>query len=142
MKIYKQLSRLMLIVVLLYSGCFTVVKKNTEILWDTYGVPHIYASDYNQLFYAFGWAQMRNHGNLMLRLFAQARGQAAEYFGEPYLISDQWVHLNNIPQRAAEWLELQKPDFKQYFQSFTAGINDYAAQFPDEINSDTELFYQ
>ena len=56
---------------------------------------------------------MRNHGNLMLRLFVQARGQAAEYFGEPNIIDDPWVHMNNIPQRAAEWLESQQPDFKQ-----------------------------
>ena len=138
MKIYTPVSRIILIAVLLYSGCITVEKKDTEILWDTYGIPHIFAGDYNQLFYAFGWAQMRNHGNLMLRLFGQARGQAAEYFGESYLISDQWVHTHNIPQRAAEWLDLQKPEFKQYFQSFTAGINDYAAQFPDEIDSDTK----
>ena len=103
MKIYRQTNRIILIAVLLYSGCITVVKKDTEILWDTYGVPHIFADDYNQLFYAFGWAQMRNHGNLMLRLFGQARGQAAEYFGESYLVSDQWVHTHNIPQRAAEW---------------------------------------
>jgi len=142
MKIYRQTSRIILIAVLLYSGCITVVKKDTEILWDSYGVPHIFAGDYNQLFYAFGWAQMRNHGNLMLRLFGQARGQAAEYFGESYLLSDQWVHTHNIPQRAAEWLELQKPEFKQYFQRFTAGINDYAAQFPDEIDLIAKLFYQ
>ena len=29
----------------------------TEILWDTYGVPHIYAAGREAMFYAHGWAQ-------------------------------------------------------------------------------------
>ena len=30
--------------------------SSPEILWDTWGVPHIYASDAVDLFYGFGWA--------------------------------------------------------------------------------------
>ena len=28
--------------------------KGTEILWDRYGVPHIFAPDHASLFYAYG----------------------------------------------------------------------------------------
>jgi acyl-homoserine lactone acylase PvdQ len=42
-----------------------------EILWDTYGVPHIFAADVESLFRAYGWAQMEAHGNLILRLYGQ-----------------------------------------------------------------------
>ncbi len=59
--------------------------QNTEILWDTYGVPHIYGIDNQGVFKAFGWAQMHSHGNLLLRVYGQARGRAAEYWGEDYL---------------------------------------------------------
>ena len=52
----------------------------TEILWDSWGVPHIFAADMPNLFYAFGWAQMANHGDLLLELYGQARGRAAEYW--------------------------------------------------------------
>ena len=61
------------------SGCNKAPVKKSEILWDTYGVPHIFADNYEDMFYAYGWAQMRNHGNLLLQLYAQARGQGAEY---------------------------------------------------------------
>src|SRR6185503_6925214 len=54
---------------------------STEILWDRYGVPHIYASDREAMFYAHGWAQMRNHADLLLRLYGESRGRAAEYWG-------------------------------------------------------------
>ena len=33
-------------------------QSQTEILWDRWGVPHIFAPDLDQAMYAFGWAQM------------------------------------------------------------------------------------
>ena len=50
-----------------------------EVLWDTWGVPHIFADDAPGLFFGFGWAQAHAHGDLLLRLYAQARGRSAEY---------------------------------------------------------------
>jgi len=64
-------------------------RPSSEILWDTYGVPHIRAADRRSLAFAFGWAQMRNHSDLLLRLAAQARGRAAEYLGPGYLDEDR-----------------------------------------------------
>ena len=52
--------------------------KGTEILWDRYGVPHIFAPDHASLFYAYGYAQMEAHSELLLRLYAQARGRVVE----------------------------------------------------------------
>ena len=44
--------------------------KGTEILWDTWGIPHITAADHASLFYAYGYAQMEAHSELLLRLYA------------------------------------------------------------------------
>jgi len=46
--------------------------------------------------------QMQSHGDLLLRLYGQARGRAAEYW-QKYLESDQWVQTMGIPERAQEW---------------------------------------
>ena len=132
--IKRKFSILALSLILFISGCNSNSNKTSEILWDNYGVPHIFAKDYNELFYLFGWAQMRNHANLMLRLFAQSRGRAAEYYGKKHIDSDKWVHTHNIPNRAEDWLELQNPTFKRYFESFVNGINDYANNFPGDID--------
>jgi acyl-homoserine-lactone acylase len=112
--------------------------KNTEILWDTYGVPHIYGKDTKSLFYAFGWAQMQSHGNLLLRLYGQARGQAAEYWGENYLESDKWVRTMGIPTRARQWYEAQNPAFRSYLDAFTAGINAYARKHAELIDDEVQ----
>ena len=59
-----------------------VPAKGTEILWDRYGIPHIFAPDHPSLFYAYGYAQMEAHAELLLRLYAQARGRGAEFYGD------------------------------------------------------------
>jgi acyl-homoserine-lactone acylase len=105
-----------------------------DILWDTWGVPHIYASDEQNLFHAFGWAQAHSHGDLLLRLYGQARGKAAEYWDEDHLASDRWMISNRVPERAREWLDLQSPDFRRNLEAFAAGINAYAHTHPDRIS--------
>ena len=106
-----------------------------EILWDQYGVPHIYAADRESMFYANGWAQMHNHADMLLRLYGESRGRAAEYWGPPYLELDRWVQLNGVPERALEWYTAQDPTFRKYLDAFAAGINDFAKAHPDAISS-------
>lgn len=62
------------------AACRNAAPSNggTEILWDTWGVPHIYAPSDAQAFKAFGYAQMQAHGDLLLKLYGEARGRAAE----------------------------------------------------------------
>src|SRR5215213_8107541 len=89
-----------------------------ELLWDTWGVPHIFADDTVNLFYGFGWAQMHAHGDLLLRLYGQARGRAAEYWGERYLESDRLLRTIGTPSRAPEWYAAQSPDFRADLEAF------------------------
>lgn len=104
-----------------------------EILWDTWGVPHIYAEDNNSLFYGYGWAQMHSHGDLILQLYAQARGEMAAVFGEAALESDVIMHTLGLPQVAREWYDAQTDEMRGYLDSFAAGMNAYAEANPDLI---------
>lgn len=115
------------------------VPRSTEILWDTYGVPHIYGKDARSAFKAFGWAQMQSHGNLILRLYGQARGRAAEYWGEEYKTSDRWVRTMGVPDRAREWYKAQSPTFRSYLDAFAAGINSYAQEHADLIDDEVSV---
>jgi acyl-homoserine-lactone acylase len=117
----------------------SIPPTNTEILWDTWGVPHIFGKDAAGLFHAFGWAQMQSHGDLILRLYGQARGRAAEYWGQQYLNSDRWVRTVGIPARARQWYQAQQPAFRIYLDAFAAGINAYAREHPDKIADDVEI---
>lgn len=108
--------------------------ENTEIIWDNYGVPHVYANNEAEMYYAFGWAQMQNHANLILKLYAQARGRASEYFGEEYMDSDKLVHLFNLPDSAEAHYNKSGSRDKQYLDAFVKGLNDYAKAYPDKID--------
>jgi acyl-homoserine-lactone acylase len=109
-------------------------KGGNEILWDNYGVPHIYAASPGKMYYAFGWAQMHNHADLLLRLYGQARGRAAEYWGATFLASDEQVQLFQVPELARQAYIRQDRLFGPLLDSFANGINAFAAAHPEAIS--------
>jgi len=129
---------------LLFFVCFSTLapaatpSKGTEILWDRYGVPHIFAPDHASLFHAYGYAQMEAHAELLVRLYAQSRGRGAEYYGnlqssvreggESYLDTDRWVRVNGLPERAKEWVTQQTPEFRPLLEAFATGLNAWATK--------------
>ena len=128
-----------ILVLLLNNWVQAAPQTGTQILWDTYGIPHIYGENSKSLFYAFGWAQMQSHGNLILRLYGQARGQAAEFWGEDYLESDRWVQTMGIPNRAQAWYESQNPIFRNYLDAFVGGMNAYAKKHPEALTKELKV---
>ena len=129
----------LLLVLILGSQTLGSPAQSTEILWDTYGIPHIYGKDTTSAFRAFGWAQMQSHGNLLLRLYGQARGRAAEYWGDKYTDSDRWVLTMGVPERAHSWYEAQNSSFRSYLDAFAEGINTYVKENPDAIDDEVEV---
>ena len=108
--------------------------KGTEILWDRYGIPHIFAPDRASLFYAYGYAQMEAHAELLIRLYTQSRGRAAEFYGEELLDSDKWVRVNGIPERAKIWAARQSPEFAPLLAAFVDGLNAWGKEHADSLS--------
>ena len=124
--------RALLVAFILAAGAAQAAPR-AEILWDRYGVPHIFAADRESMFYAHGWAQAQAQGNLLLLLYGESRGRAAEYWGPSHLALDRWVQLNEVPERAQTWYEAQDPVFRKYIDAFARGINDYGKAHPETI---------
>ena len=115
--------------------------RGVEILWDKFGVGHVYAQNLEGLFFGYGYIQMQSHGNLILKLYGESRGRAAEYWGEKSdagatanLENDRWVRLNEAPERADRWLAQQTPEYQRYFAAFADGMNTYAERHPDALD--------
>jgi acyl-homoserine-lactone acylase len=121
---------------LLALACSLAAAPKVEILWDQYGVPHIFAADRESMFYGNGWAQAQNQANLLLHLYGESRGKGAEYWGAEGLELARWVQLNGVPERAKEWYAAQDPTFRKYLDAFARGINDYAKAHPEAIGAD------
>ena len=105
-----------------------------EILWDKFGVPHIFATTTEGMFYAHGYAQMQNQGDLLISLYGESRGRGAEYWGEDKLPLDRWLHTNGVPARARDWYNAQDPQFRKYIDAFARGINDHAKAHPTYLS--------
>lgn len=119
----------------------------TEILWDTWGVPHIFSQGhdwevtnnfnqgYTDMFYAFGWAQMESHGDLIMKLYGEARGRSMEYWGDSKANRDRDVFLRKMgtAKLARQWFKAQDARFKYYIKAFVNGMNKYAGQHPNRF---------
>jgi acyl-homoserine-lactone acylase len=105
-----------------------------EILVDAYGVPHVYGKDEASMFYGFGYATVKNHGNLVMKLYAQARGRAAEYYGASEVNSDKWAIANGVYERATAWYKQQPAQFRADLDAFAAGMNAYGKEHPEKLD--------
>ena len=115
------------------------LQAKSEVLWDKYGIPHVFANSIPDIGRGFGRAQMESHGNLILRLYGEARGRAAEYWGEEYLASDRWVLLNGVPERGLRWYGKQNSQFRAYVDGFAQGLNEYAEGHPESLSPDLKV---
>ena len=115
--------------------------RHAEVLWDRYGVPHVYAATTPDLFYGFGWAQVKSHGDLLMRLYAEGRGRAAEYYGRPELESDRWMATNDVARRSKAWLAAQTPAFRANLDAFAEGMNAYAKAHPEALSAEARRVF-
>ena len=136
----------------LSSAPTAAVGGATEILWDTYGIPHIFAPDHASLFRAYGWSQMEAHSELLLSLYVQAQGRGAEFYSpamsasgsspeqripNTVLQADRWVRTNDIPATARTWAAGQSDEFGPLIEAFAAGINEWAAEHPEQLSAES-----
>ena len=111
-----------------------VARGEAEILWDEWGVPHVYADDEAGLFRGFGWAMAEAHGDLLLGLYAIARGRAAEHWsGQQWARSDLEVRTFGIPGRSLEWYDALEPGERRLLDAFVDGINGWAEAHPGAV---------
>jgi acyl-homoserine-lactone acylase len=115
-------------------------QPKVEILWDHYGVAHVYAKNLEGLFFGYGYASMQSHGDLILKLYGESRGRAAEYWGpganDENLKQDRWVRINGIPERGADWYRKQTAEYRKYLDAWAAGMNAYATRHPEGLSEE------
>ncbi len=124
---------------ILSTSCSLSENAETQIAWDTWGVPHITADNIEDLFYAQGWAQMQNHANLLIELYGSSRGKGAEYWGQSKLQNDILIHTLEFGELADEWERMQDPETSIIFASFIKGMNAYSEAYPESIDEKNKV---
>src|SRR5262245_39682791 len=99
------------------------LKEPVEVLRDRWGVPHIYAKNADDLFFAQGFVAAQDRLFQLDMWRRVATGETAEVIGKEGLEADRFARL--IRYRGAmdaEWASYS-PDTKQILTAFTRGIN-------------------
>ncbi len=99
------------------------LKEPVEVLRDRWGVPHIYAKNADDLFFAQGFVAAQDRLFQLEMWRRVARGETAEVLGKQGLEADRFARLVRYRgDMDAEWRSYS-PDTKQILTAFTRGIN-------------------
>jgi acyl-homoserine-lactone acylase len=98
----------------------------------------MYATSYNNLYKMMGWAQMRNHADLILKLYGEARARSSEYWGEDPQ-RDQLLHKLGLLDAAESSFDQMTQTEREIIESFAEGINAFAEKYPDQIDEKYRL---
>ena len=103
------------------------LKGQVEVLRDSYGVPHIYADNAEDLFQAQGYVHAQDRFFEMDFRRHLAAGRLSELFGVSQLETDAYVRTLGWRRAAEQELTLLAPSTRRYLDAYAAGVNAYLA---------------
>src|SRR5262245_53557390 len=115
------------------------LKEPVEVLRDRWGVPHVYAKNADDLFFAQGFVAAQDR-LFQIDLWRRVGvGETAELAGKEGLEADRFARLLKYRGDAdAEWISYS-PDARQIATAFTRGINAYIDHVGDRLPIEFQL---
>jgi penicillin amidase len=111
------------------------LQQPVEVLRDQWGIPHIYAQNEHDLFFAQGYSAARDRGFQFEMWRRQATGTMAEVIGRRELARDQGVRLFKYRGDMARELAHYHPRGGAIIGAFVEGVNAWV----DEANRNPAL---
>lgn len=152
MKLVKLISKIVLaiIIVLLIAGVGLYFKhkptyqgkinieglqKNTNVYFDDFGIPHIYAEDELDAMLVLGYVHAQERLWQMELLRRIAPGRLSEIFGEDMLETDRFFTTLGIEEATKKTIDSLNTNSKSYqlAQSYLMGINQFIDEGPTPI---------
>jgi penicillin amidase len=96
-----------------------------QIITDVWGVPHIYAENEDDLFFACGYVHANERMWQMDLTRRTGFGRLAELFGRPVLKQDKYVRVMGLKEAAKRDLEEISPRMKDVLYAYSRGINSW-----------------
>lgn len=104
-------------------------RGSVTIARDEYGVPHVFGSTLEALWFGVGYAQAQDRLWQADLLRRTATGTSAEILGSSAVAGDIFARtLFGPPERRAALLEAASPETRIIFESLAAGINAWTAE--------------
>lgn len=99
------------------------VSGPVEIVRDTNNVPHIFAKDPRDVYYALGFAHAQDRLWQMTMLRRTAQGRLSELFGEATAEIDDFIRRLDLPELSRRSYTFQTQEVKTALDAYAAGVN-------------------
>lgn len=108
-----------------YKGTVSLqgLKGEVSIITDTWGVPHIYAENESDLFFACGYIHAAERMWQMDLTRRTGYGRLSELFGEALLERDKYVRVMGLREAALKDYERISPQVKGILAAYSQGVN-------------------
>ncbi len=107
--------------------------ERVRILRDDFGVPHIFASTTQGVFFASGYAQAEDRLEELLRNYRKAEGTMAEAFGPEWFQHDVRQRLWRHREVAETNYARLRPEIRAALQAYLAGVERWMREHPDRV---------
>jgi acyl-homoserine-lactone acylase len=104
---------------------------NANIVWTTYGIPHVNADDWGSLGYGAGYAYARENYCVLMREIVRANGESLQWFGEDEgsLSNDLVYRFFNTDEYIEDvFLAAADETLQALSRGYAAGLNRYLAE--------------
>ena len=99
------------------------VIERTEIIRDTYNVPHIVAARDEDVFFGLGYAHAQDRLWQIMLMRRTAQGRLSEIFGPETLQTDKLLRRLDLYSLAQSSVAAQSPDARRALKAYAEGIN-------------------
>jgi penicillin amidase len=99
-----------------------------EVVRDRWGIPHIYAQNEHDLFFAQGFVHAQDRLWQMEMNRRASSGRLSEIFGERTLGTDRFLRTFGLRRAAEEEWRISSPDTRAALEAYAAGVNAFLAQ--------------
>lgn len=112
------------------------LKASVEVVRDKWGVPHLYASNMEDLMFAQGFVQAQDRFWQMEFQRRLAAGRLSEVLGEPALLADKVMRRFDLKRAATRDYEAMSGEERGYIMRYAEGITAFIKQkkWPLEIS--------
>ena len=111
----------------IYSGELNLsgLISDVQVIRDERGMPHIYAENANDLYYATGYVMAQERLWQMDLIRRATTGRLSEIFGADYIETDLFLRSLKMSEKSKMVIEAMDPEILQSVNSFVDGVNAY-----------------
>src|SRR5690554_4910300 len=121
------------------------LESEVNVLRDEYGVPHIYAENENDLYFAQGYVHAQDRFWQMEFWRHVGQGRLSEIVGSSLVETDAFIRTvgwNRMAREHLEYYEEEAPELMAIIEAYSAGVNAYLDQNRDNISLNQTILNQ